>query len=433
MKLPDPGPYQRRHRIVVITSLLAALCVLPVWSGLAAGFAAQALLFYFLLPGRPVHAAALAFGAPILVGLSALLAAPDFPSFPLMLWPACVLTVLGVGTHLRHHWALPLGLGRGLSLSLIFLLLGQIALFHLKALGNLDLPWIAALPAALGAALAGLEWLRWRWINVPRVRRASLSVLVVCQDEADRIDECLSRVAAWADEIVVFDSGSSDDTVSRVRQYTDQVFETDWRGYGRQKQRALERCRMDWVLSIDADEYVTEELKREIDAHLSSDRGWVALKIPWVSHVFGGYVFFGADGRYHKRLFRREQARFNGADVHEDIEISGAVGILSAPVVHDTFRNYEHLRQKFTKYAMLSAQPLAGRRRSITVPEALARGLTAFSVLYFRRMGFADGARGLLMAAAYASYTFDKYAAAWSMRRPQTDRAKTSERDLDQD
>lgn len=416
MKRSEPGSYQRRQRVFVLTSLLAAVFVLPVWPALAAGLVAQAAFFYALLPGRPSQAILVFSGGIFMLVPSLILEIPEFGSFPLGLLLACVLLILALGTYLSHHIQIPSLPARLLCVAVTVLLLCMIVMVYLQVARPGDFSWASALPAAVGIVLAGLERWRWRWIHLPRARKAKLSVILVCQDEADRIDECLSRVVDWADEIIVFDSGSTDGTVARVRRYTDRVWETDWQGYSRQKQRALEQCSMDWVLSIDADEYVTAELKREIDAHLSAGPKQVAFKMPWVSRVFGDYVFFGADGRYHKRLFRRELTRFNSADVHEDIEISGPIGTLSAPVIHDTFRTYEHLRAKFMNYALLSARRIARRKRPIPVLEAWIRGIMAFLILYFRRMGFADGRRGLLMATVYASYTFDKYAAAWTLR-----------------
>ena len=90
-----------------------------------------------------------------------------------------------------------------------------------------------------------------------------LSVILITKNEADNIVDCLASVA-WADEIIVFDSGSEDETVSICREYTDKVYETDWPGFGIQKQRALNKAKGDWVLSIDADEIVTAELRVEI-------------------------------------------------------------------------------------------------------------------------------------------------------------------------
>lgn len=411
----EPGRFQRRHRMLVMAGLLSALLLVPAWSaslamiGLAAGYLAVmsvsawqrlAATFAFLLLAVGVLWLGPPGPLPWWQGLAAMY-------FPL------VISVL----NLNHLWAVPglvAGLLRGVTIVLLALLA---AVCWPPALPLSLLAVIPLTPLALGLVLGLLEHLRRGWLARPARRQGTISVLLVCKDEIDRIDECLGRVAGWADEIVVLDSGSTDGTLERVRHYTDRVWETDWPGYGRQKQRALERCSGDWVLNIDADEYLSEELKREIDARLAEPGNVVAFRIPWVSRVFDGLVYFGADGRYHKRLFRREGARFNDADVHEDVVLSGRVATLGAPVCHDTFRDYAHMRAKFTDYSLISARAMHRRGRKASPGKAWLRGLGSFLLLYIRRMGCLDGRRGLLMATVYAAYTFDKYAALWSLSR----------------
>ncbi len=299
--------------------------------------------------------------------------------------------------------------------ALAFLIAGLLLLWWLAVLVHASAVMAGSALIAIGVGLALLEQGRWRWICQDHRRLARLSVIIICQDEADRIAACLERVAGWADEIVVVDSGSQDGTLEIVRRYTDNVWELDWHGYGRQKQLALDRCGGDWVLSIDADELVTAELRREIDAWLSKPCDFAGFRIAWVSEVFGKYVFFGADGRYHCRLFRRDGARFDEADVHEDVCLDGRIAPLGAPICHVTFRDYGHLKEKMTRYALISAERIA-RRRRVGPVGAWVRMLISFGVLYVRRLGALDGARGLLMATVYAIYTFDKYAAAWTRR-----------------
>jgi hypothetical protein len=279
-----------------------------------------------------------------------------------------------------------------------------------------------ALPAT--AFVVAIAWLligfaRSRWLarSAGQPRGTTLSVAVICKDEADRIGRCLDAVQGWADQIVVLDSGSADGTVEVVRRYTAEVSVTDWPGYGPQKQRALERCNGEWVLSLDADEVISPELKREIDATLAGDHGCNAFRAPWVSVLFGGPIDFGADGRYHTRLFRRDAARFDGAAVHEEVVAQGRRGTLEAPVYHYTFRDLAHLKRKFGEYARLSAQSRYAKGKRATKLGALVRGGVSFLLLYFVRLGVLDGRRGLLMAAHYARYTHDKYAGLVALER----------------
>jgi len=255
----------------------------------------------------------------------------------------------------------------------------------------------------------------------PVERKQSLSVIIIAQDEADRIEPCLQSVAGWADEIIVLDSGSSDDTVEIARRYTDKVFETDWPGYGPQKQRALEKASCDWVLSIDADERVTPELRHDIDAALDEQPECTGYRLPWAVVVYGKRLDFGRSARAPRRLFKREGARFSDAQVHEHVILApGRKGTLEGRLLHYTHRNYEHALQKSARYAWLG-----GKRRFEAgkwgggLAGAALRSVWNFVLIYFLRLGFLDGPVGFLVAVTYAQGAFNKYAALWTLRREQ--------------
>ncbi len=407
------GLWQRRHRMLGYGYLAGAILW---WLG-EFPLSGSALL---ILACGLFYAAIMMVGRqpwPVLLALAAALALGGFwlpPSglqaHPLALVAALQLSAI-VLVYLWHFVFIPPLLLRILS-GAVF---GLVALWWITLLTAISPTLSAGLLITISIALGLLEQGRFRWIGRDHRRLATLSVIVICKNEADRIAACLDQVAGWADEIVVIDSGSNDGTLDIVRSYTDRIWKLDWHGYGQQKQLALERASGDWVLSIDADEQVTAELRREIDAWLSGPTKTAGFRIAWVSEVFGKPVFFGADGRYHCRLFRRIGARFNDADVHEDVELAGRIAPLGAPICHVTFRNYAHLKEKMTRYALISAARIAGRRR-VSPAGAWVRMLISFALLYVRRLGLLDGYRGLLMATAYAIYTFDKYAAAWAQR-----------------
>lgn len=423
---------QRRHRIWIALSLLSAVILGASADGIPVHLigATGAALLYAAGIRRGSSSGSVAtwnviggIAGAALIALAAGLALtrpPGSSAWPAALPAAAVLLAAGAAL-LRHYLIVPNRATRAAAAVAALLLAVESAVI-------LAPTFFAARPAAsftailagwtvLTLALVVTEQVWRRWIRNAPPRRTRLSVLMICRDEADRIEQCLRPLADWADEIVVLDSGSTDGTVDIARRYTDRVFETDWAGYGRQKQRALELCRGEWVLNLDADEYIQPNLKREIDAWLGAATGHAAFRICWVSRVFGKPVFFGADGRYHKRLFRREGARFNDADVHEDIIVDGRVARLGAPVVHDTFRDYAHLKRKFTDYALISAAGGRAHAGATGPVLALLRALLSFLLLYVRRLGALDGRRGLLMAVTYAGYTFDKYAAAWTARQ----------------
>jgi len=245
-------------------------------------------------------------------------------------------------------------------------------------------------------------------------RTHSLSVILIAQDEADRIRPCLESVRGLADQIVVLDSGSSDGTVAVCREFTDEVHVTEgWTGDGPQKQRALDRATGDWVLWIDADERVSPELRDEIEALLSRDRiDETAFRIAWATWVFGRYLTHGDCGARHLKLFRREGARFTSPVVHaRPVPASGRIGRLRGRLHHASFRSFRHLLGKLADYACApaEAEPNAARRASLA--GAIFHAWARFLKAYIIRLGLLDGWRGLLLAVLYAQYTFDKYAA----------------------
>jgi O-antigen ligase len=250
-------------------------------------------------------------------------------------------------------------------------------------------------------------------------RRQTLSAIVVTCDEADRIAACLDSLSGLADEIVVLDSGSEDETVAICRRYTEKVEVTDWPGYGVQKQRALERATGDWVLSIDADERVTPEARAEIEAVLRDPApACTAFRIVVAAVLYGKRLDFGRAGPSPIRLFRREGARFDEAVVHEAvIPAPGRVGRLRGRLAHLTHRSYAHGAAKLNRYAALKAEEkaAAGARGGI-VWGALRAGLE-FLTGYVLRLGFLDGRRGLLMAVMQAQYVFDTQAGIWALRQ----------------
>lgn len=250
-------------------------------------------------------------------------------------------------------------------------------------------------------------------------RKQSLSVIIIAQDEADRIERCLDSVANWVDEIIVLDSGSTDNTVEIARRYTDKVFETDWPGYGPQKQRALEKASCDWVLSIDADESVTSELRQDIDMALNEYPECIAYRTPWAVTVYGHRMDFGRSARAPMRLFQRKGARFTDAQVHEHIVVpEGKTGQLQGRLLHYTHRDYGHALYKSVHYAWLGAQKkFNDGRKSGGLLLALIRAIWTFILIYFIRLGFLDGQVGFLVAMIYSQNSFNKYAGLWTLQR----------------
>lgn len=252
-------------------------------------------------------------------------------------------------------------------------------------------------------------------------RKKMLSVIMIAMNEGDRIERGLKSVAGWADEIIVLDSGSCDDTVKIAKKYTDKVYETDWPGYGPQKQRALEKATCEWVLSIDADEEVSPELRCDIDRALNDTPEADAYLTPWAVIVFGKRLDFGRSARAPMRLFKREGARFSDAQVHEHIILpkdKRKVKSLRGRLIHYTTRDFGHYLYKSAHYAWLGGQKrFDAKKIGGGLMVATLRAIWNFILIYFIRFGFLDGKVGFLVAMIYAQGAFNKYAALWTLRR----------------
>ncbi|MDZ7758966.1 MAG: glycosyltransferase family 2 protein [Desulfovermiculus sp.] len=252
----------------------------------------------------------------------------------------------------------------------------------------------------------------------------SLSVIVIVKDEADRIATCLDSVYPIAQEIIVLDSGSTDQSVSIARCYTDKVYETDWPGYGIQKQRALEKARGEWVLSIDADEALSTELRAEIDATLRSNPDAVGYKLRWGVTLYGQTLKFGRSARAPLRLFQRKGASFSDAVVHEKVvPPPGKIRKLKGHLLHYTHRDFGHALYKNANYAWLGAQQKYRQNQNgAGLIGATLRGILEFVQVYIIRGGFLDGSTGFLMAVMYSQVTFNKYAGLWALKREKMNR-----------
>lgn len=237
-----------------------------------------------------------------------------------------------------------------------------------------------------------------------------LSVSIITKNEAGRIGRCLAAVA-WADEIVVLDSGSTDATADIARQAGARVEITaDWPGFGAQKNRALDLCTGDWILALDADETVTPRLAHAIRAAVTRNDA-VCWGVKRVSTFLGHTIRWG-DWRNDVvwRLFPRGRARFSEVPVHERLDGPLPQRILDGELLHETYRTLEDVHEKTERYAALGAQQLRARGRSSTRLEPSLRAGWAFARCYLLRRGFLDGAAGLMLARMQAAVTFRKYA-----------------------
>lgn len=246
---------------------------------------------------------------------------------------------------------------------------------------------------------------------------ASLSVTIITKNEASNMELCL-RSVAFADEVVVLDSGSNDATVAIARSMNAKVsINQDWQGFGVQKNRALALANSEWVLSLDADERITTELQIEIIETLRAPK-FDAYSFPRLSSYCGQYMRHS--GWYPDRvtrLFRRNTARFSDDLVHEKVLVSGVVGQLKSSLLHESFVNLESVLDKTNRYSSAGAHALLRKGKTSSVGKAVGHGLWAFFRTYFLRRGFMDGRMGLVLAISNAEGTYYRYLKLWLLQR----------------
>ncbi|GAA5235420.1 glycosyltransferase family 2 protein [Verticiella sediminum] len=240
--------------------------------------------------------------------------------------------------------------------------------------------------------------------------RPRLSVIVITRNAGRHLAACLASVD-FADECVVLDSGSDDDTLAIARAHGARVeCSADWPGFGAQKNRVLALASGDWVLSLDADECVTPELAQEILQVLAAP-AHVAYDMPRLSKFCGRYMRHG--GWWPDRvlrLFRRGQARFTDARVHEKLVAEGSVGHLRWHLLHDTHADLDEAIAKINRYSTDSAQVLHARGKRANLPGAVGHGVWTFIRMYFLRLGLLDGRHGFVLATVTAMGSYARYA-----------------------
>lgn len=227
----------------------------------------------------------------------------------------------------------------------------------------------------------------------------------------------MRSAAGLAGEIVVVDSGSTDDTVAICRRFTDRVETLPWRGYSRQKQAALDRATQPWVLNLDADERLTDGLREEISALLSGEPRFNGYAIPFRHYFRGRLLRWGGDrGERHVRLFRRNLASYEDAQVHEGIRVESPIGRLRDPIDHFSYRDIAEYLEKCNAYTTtIAARKHAGGLRfhwwhHLRLPYE-------FVVRYVVKLGFLDGGEGFVYAMLSSYYVWLKFVKIRDMER----------------
>jgi len=233
-----------------------------------------------------------------------------------------------------------------------------------------------------------------------------LSVTIITKNEETNLRRCLESVR-FADEIIVLDSGSTDNTLAIAKEYTSKVYSSDWPGYGKQKQRALDYATGTWVLNLDADESVSPELKEAILAAMKKNTH-DAYRIPILLNFYGKPHYYSWCPKRHIRFYKREGAHYSDRIVHEEVFLpEGAkIGKLRAPLNHHSFQDISHALAKMNHYSSYSANIRIKNKRRPSFLKTILGSWSMFFRCYVIQGGFLEGRSGFLLAVLSAQNSF---------------------------
>jgi glycosyltransferase involved in cell wall biosynthesis len=238
----------------------------------------------------------------------------------------------------------------------------------------------------------------------------SISICIICFNEEVNIRRCLES-SKWADEIIVVDSMSQDRTLEIARDYTDKIYQTEWPGYLEQKNFALSKASGEWVLSLDADEQIPEELRVEIGGVLEKKHPKEGYTVPRLSFYQGRWIkHSGFYPDRQLRLFKRHEGSWVGKRVHERVQVNGEVGHLTNNLLHYPYRGtISGQVQTIDAFSTLLAQNLHEQGKRYSSLQLLLRPPLKFMEVYLLRLGFLDGIAGFIIALSSAYAVFVRY------------------------
>lgn len=235
-----------------------------------------------------------------------------------------------------------------------------------------------------------------------------LSIIIATKNEAPNIKDCL-KSCAFADEVIVLDSGSTDGTVEIAKSLGAKVLETDWQGYGSQQNRGIVAASHEWVYSLDADERITSALAMEIQNAIAENR-FKVFDVPRKSLFVTRFMnHSGWWPDKTKRLFKKGYAKFTDHEIHAHLATQEEIGHLENHMVHYSYRNLDAVIEKLNRYSAGSARDLRNQGKQGSLMKAISHGLWAFFRTYIIQAGFLDGKLGFILAIVNAETSYYKY------------------------
>ena len=236
-----------------------------------------------------------------------------------------------------------------------------------------------------------------------------ISVVIITLNEERIIEKCLSKLS-FADEIVVIDSGSHDATVAICEKFGAQVFFNKFEGYGTQKQFAVSKTKNNWVLSLDADEILRDDLIAAIQEAVQNNKDNIVAYYIKGQHVFLNKKFkYGSQSkRYYLRMFNKLHGNFNANTVHESIIVEGKKEKLNGSFLHYSYESLADYLTKFNRYTSLYAEGKAAKNKKYSFLQILLKSKFEFFKIYFIDRNFMNGKEGFYWAFYSSAYTLTK-------------------------
>lgn len=253
------------------------------------------------------------------------------------------------------------------------------------------------------------------------MNKPTLAAALIVKNEAENLRTCLATVADWVDEIILLDSGSSDETLAIAQDFSARILiNTDWQGFGKQRQLAQSYVRSDWVLWLDADERVTPELRDEVLTLLRDPPTNSIFAMPRLSWAFGRFIrHSGWYPGYVVRLYPTHLTSYDAALVHEKVLIPDGVKVqrLKGDLLHYPYRDPRHYVQKVSGYTSEWARQQHSQGKRTSLLQGVSHAIICFIRMYIFKAGILDRSQGLILAVFGAYTTFLKYAELWMLNK----------------
>jgi len=251
---------------------------------------------------------------------------------------------------------------------------------------------------------------------------AKISACIISYNEEEKIEDCLKSLVDVADEIIIIDSHSTDNTLEIAKRYTDKIFQADFEGYGKQKNRATDKATHDWIISLDCDERLSAKLQTSIMAikdDLDDDSVYSMARKTF-------YIYRWLDHCWYPdrktRLFNRSKTRWLDNDVHESVDTSNMKIVpLDGDILHYSFDSFSDHLKTIDKFTEIGANDLVRKGKNISFISPVSHASWTFFKLYILKRGFLDGFAGLAVSVLSYMHVFIKYGRAYILQRSQHD------------